>query len=319
VATAPALAAVNDYSEKFTVVKSDHLNDGLGVGTGNGMVSLSGTGNQPLEYSVGQIKIQGVVEQSFGPPIAFYPSELCLRVERLNPQGFVIASVDCWPVSTITTPTLGSIAIGPVTFDGSALGLVDFQPADALRVRCFEQYNDTFGMVNVIDAFWNSLTVTFAHKISAGPDLGFFVECPMDPMGPFKVIDTDGSDFATALGLYSDGGDLLGMTDSGGVPPGTSYLSLDGLPPGEYYLCVSSSGAVFGDGFEVFPNAASPGGALVVNHPMGDTTARLHEESALWYGITIVSAPCPTDINGDGVTDTADRGILIGGFGSSCP
>jgi len=28
---------------------------------------------------------------------------------------------------------------------------------------------------------------------------------------------------------------------------------------------------------------------------------------------------CPTDINGDGVTDTADLGILIGAFGMMCP
>lgn len=28
--------------------------------------------------------------------------------------------------------------------------------------------------------------------------------------------------------------------------------------------------------------------------------------------------PCPTDINGDGVTDTADLGILLGAFGSNC-
>jgi len=38
---------------------------------------------------------------------------------------------------------------------------------------------------------------------------------------------------------------------------------------------------------------------------------------------TVRAAPagpdCPTDINGDGVTDTADLGILIGAFGTMCP
>lgn len=29
--------------------------------------------------------------------------------------------------------------------------------------------------------------------------------------------------------------------------------------------------------------------------------------------------PCPTDINGDGVTDTADLGLLISAFGNPCP
>ena len=317
---ATALAVVNDYSEKFTTVKTDHPNDGLGVGTGNGLVSLSGTGGPLLEYQVGQVRIAGVVEQSFGPPIAFIPAELRIRIERLNPQGFVIAFVDCWPLSTITSPTLGSIPIGPLAFDGSALGIVDFlnNPGD-VRIRCFEQYDDTLGPVNVIDAFWDSLTVTFQRKVPAGPDLGVFVECPFDPMGPQKIIDTDGSDFATALGLYSSAGDLLAMTDSGGVPPGASFLSLDGLPPGEYYLCVSPSGAIFDDGFETVPSAASPGGALVVNHPSGSASARLHEDSVLWHVLTIVAAPCPSDINGDGVTDTADLGLLIGAFGTMCP
>jgi len=32
-----------------------------------------------------------------------------------------------------------------------------------------------------------------------------------------------------------------------------------------------------------------------------------------------VPAPCPTDINGDGVVDTADLGLLIGAFGMMCP
>lgn len=267
-AAAPwGFSLANIVSEGRMVPHPSSANNGVAV------VSYSGNG-----FQVGTVRLEGDVSPS-SPPSGSPPADLRVRIEKLSPQGFVLEWWNSGQLHAQTTPIQGVVHVGPVQFNAASLGWI--APGQSVRVRCYETYDADAGPVPVIDALWQELVVTFGPLAPPGPDLAMLISDDDD------VIDTIGSDYVAAIGLYAPDGTLLatGETD----PTGASYISLDGLPPGEYHLCCAGAGASFDDNFEVAPGAA--GGALVVNYPGGSVETQTHADSIRWYRLVPPSGP----------------------------
>lgn len=97
-------------------------------------------------------------------------------------------------------------------------------------------------------------------------------------------------------------------------------------PGGDFRLASGSSGIDIGD----LPWYYSLGGGgrdqggdpRFINDPLTTDTGTAGsslDAGAYEYQTTDTDTSCPGDINGDGVIDTADLGILIGVFGTGCP
>ena len=291
--------------------KPPHVNAPL-----NGMLTYTHTGTA---FPAGELTITGSVTKSHA---LSWPSQL--RFSIYNTSTGVSGNYSTYNAyhsnnlftlnnSTWTTLSLNTSDV-LAKKDASSLGTI--QNGDVLEVRFYESYDDNLGAPK--DATWNNVTVKLTRKPPAAD--GFFQAEAFSGGGAMVGIDTTGSDYDTVIAFWDPNGLLVAVNDDGGAAGGSSYLSLDGLPPGEYYLCCAGKGATFDDGFQAFP--LSPGGAggnLVVNHPAGTENARVHEDSPAWYRVVLMSPVCVGDVDGNRAVDLTDLALLLSNFDATCP
>lgn len=197
------------------------------------------------------------------------------------------------------------------TFDASSLGHID--GGDTIEVRFFETYDNSA----TPDSRWNNVTVQLFHK--PPPTSGYtaidIIACPCPP-----VIE-NGSGISISLALFDEIGDLV-ASDSGdaGTAP---QLSLDGLPPGEYYVCVvAGSSASFDHGFVVTPGPGSASDGVARLSQNGATIFELamHGDGGeAWHALEVIDTSCAGDIDGDGAVALSDLAIVLANFGLTCP
>ncbi|MFG0275592.1 MAG: hypothetical protein ACF8QF_11085 [Phycisphaerales bacterium] len=72
-------------------------------------------------------------------------------------------------------------------------------------------------------------------------------------------------------------------------------------------------------GAEIVYDVNQDGDFIKVTGASGDPLSGDQEYNVLLYIGATPSSPCPTDLNGDGVTDGADLGLLLGAWGGSGP
>jgi hypothetical protein len=269
----------------------------------NGVLNSSYAGS---DFPAGEVTIQGSVSQNAA---LSWASQLRYSILNLT-TGNVYHSHN-----VNNSQTWSSIAIGlptnptMVVQDASSLGTI--HNGDSLQVRFYESWDEAVGP----DAVWSTVTLTLKRRPPSSGGLGQYEAGPLG-----GSIDTSGSGYDTVIGIYDPNGLLIGINDDGGLPGGASYLSLDGLPPGEYYLCCAGSGASLNDGFDVAPlSPGGPGGDLTINHPNGTELARTHDDAVAWYRFEMIDAACEGDVNGDSVVNITDLGLMLANFGVSCP
>jgi hypothetical protein len=136
---------------------------------------------------------------------------------------------------------------------------------------------------------------------------------------------------ALAIGGASFGGDVtLGATSElvielGGISAGTGFTTIDIaglLQLGSGDLTVELTNGFTpqaGDVFDVLDFGALAGSFSAITLPALPGNLEFDTSDLLSDGVLRVVNNCPVDINGDGVVDTADLGILIGQFGSAGP
>ncbi len=197
------------------------------------------------------------------------------------------------------------------TFDASGLGQVD--GGDTIEVRFFESYDDSA----TPDSRWNSVTVQLFARPPAttGYTAIDLIACPCPP-----VVE-DGSDISISLALF-DG--LGGLVESDSGDAGTApQVSLDGLPPGEYYVCcVPGISASFDDGFSVTPGPGSATDGVVRLNQGGATMFELEmhgDGDAAWHALEVVDTTCAADVDGDGAVALSDLARILADFGQVCP
>lgn len=275
-----------------------------------GSINFTYTGS--TNFKVGAIRIMG---EAVGANLSTRPSELRFAVCNLSTfthffSGALHPSTQqSWTVPLFIAPfTTNGMAVQ----DGSSLG--DIHPGDNLEIRFYESYDTG----PAVDAIWNTVQVTFFPK--PPPPDGNIGRFPFPISGVGLGTDTTGSDYDTQMGLYDPNGALVAFDDDGaGIPNGPSAISLDGLPPGEYYLAIAGPGATFDDGYAVTPALPGiAGGNLVLNHPGGSTEASTHPESVVWYRLELVDS-CQGDVDGDRAVNLNDLVLVLANFGVTCP
>ncbi len=156
-----------------------------------------------------------------------------------------------------------------------------------------------------------------------------FTEWKIDPVGD-PVIDVPVASDATQkagagrgqlvvsnIGSSGKDGVRFSIEPMGDFGVSPSELVIPPIPPGTSYSIDSF--------FDVFYVGARRG--VDASPPMGDILFKIDTDGDNVPDTVIGSqtvrgvlqpAPCPGDINNDGVVDTADLGILIGAFGTMC-
>lgn len=142
-------------------------------------------------------------------------------------------------------------------------------------------------------ANWSNTTINFTY---VAPPPRTFNWTAMGVRGntvtPFSIT-TDGSSFATTIGLYSENGNLL-ATNQGGTPGGTDMgLTNLFLPEGEYLIFVAGAGATLG--IDEWAASAAPGAAGgTLAGLVGDggwLNTSFGEGDGHWYSFSIIPAP----------------------------
>ncbi len=297
------------WSETFLEVNSD----GVMGSAQNGMVTtnLFLNGNS---WQVGLVRIEGTLTNNSFPPNGSAPHQARILVEKLSssPPFGVAETWVSGPLHGQQTEFSGAVTIGPLAFDASSLGWVN--DGQTLRIKFFETYDNTYnsGQIPVVDARWTTVTVTFYSKHPAE------VRLPVVRGSPLPTLNTQGSDYLTAMALFSAEGGLLMSDDANDDPTGAAYISLDGLPPGEYHLCCTASGAGFDDGFEAVPSPAASEGNLRLSWCCGgvayedDWRMPTHADTVVWFEVTI--GPPLGDFDGDLDVDLVDFATFAAGF-----
>jgi hypothetical protein len=167
----------------------------------------------------------------------------------------------------------------------------------------------------------------------AGGSTGIFFG-PFDGSG---IGDTGTAQFedtvmmALAISGAHFGGDVtLGATSDlvielGGMSAGTGFTTIDiaGLlqlgSGGLTVELINSYTPQAGDVFDVLDFGALAGSFSAITLPTLSGSLEFDTSDLLTDGVLRVVSNCPADINGDGVIDTADLGILIGQFGTTGP
>jgi len=114
-----------------------------------------------------------------------------------------------------------------------------------------------------------------------------------------------------------DDGSRLYIVPMGPFAVAQATLDIPPIPPGsswavDSFFDVSFSGARRGAGVDLM------GDILFMIDTDGDNVGDTVIGSQTVRGVP-TAAPCVGDLNGDGVIDTADLGILLGVFGAPCP
>jgi hypothetical protein len=137
-------------------------------------------------------------------------------------------------------------------------------------------------------------------------------------------INTFGSDFDTAIGLYSPNGELIAWNDDSGSPQ--SSITPD-LGAGAYSLLVGGSGTVYGAGFPVEPVQGTPGGQIagsIAGHQFGPISVDPGQVRLLRFRISqepssedlgVVGGPGPTAIEITSTGDELGEVVLYDGIG----
>jgi len=266
--------------------------------------------------AAGKASIVGVV-QSFDPIWnVTYIDEPRFSILLRDSGGVLKAQWDSGPLINVHAhfqPFYHPLVIGspaPANIhDISALGTI--LTGDQIELRFWEFVDDD--ACAGLDARWVNVAVTIMPK---PPIIQETVQFERFPDG--LLVTTGGTGYPTVIVLAGPDGALLASDDGEGDPTGIAAISLDGLPPGEYYLCCAGQGATPDDGFVVTPGMA--GGDLVVNWPDGRISeARTNADSLVWYRVILEPPGYAGDLDGDCDVDLTDLSLMLASFGAVCP
>ena len=120
---------------------------------------------------------------------------------------------------------------------------------------------------------------------------------------------------------------FIAIADSNSIDSATVYsgnmsqTALAGAPIGTYAADPSDPRNLGGFvlGAEIVYDVNQDGDFIKVTGTTGDPLSGDQEYNVLLYIGAAPSAPCPTDLNGDGATDGADLGLLLGAWGGGGP
>ena len=297
----PALA----QSPRLTMLGSNVNSDGRALPHASSAQNGILTASAPVSFNAGTLTIDGTA-QNIGYPGGSqnFSSEMRIMVRNLNTGaqltvGNLFSNFNLPWTTSSTSRTIGIAGLGTISAD------------DTIEVRCFESYDQS-----LVDSRWNSLTLHFYPKPPAttGATAVDVVACPCPP------ILSDDSDIAISMGLFTTLGELVESDNGSGG--GGSQISLDGLPPGEYYVCcVPGIDANFDDGFVGLPGGgATDDGILRLRQagpPFFEQT--LHNNEVTWHQLVIEDSRCASDLDGDGAVALSDLARILADFGRMRP
>ncbi|MCB9838435.1 MAG: hypothetical protein H6813_03775 [Phycisphaeraceae bacterium] len=122
------------------------------------------------------------------------------------------------------------------------------------------------------------------------------------------------------IGSSGKDGVTIFAVPMGGFDVMPSQLFIPPTPPGTQFAVDSFFDICYGQNSRgVIPGQSMMGDVLLEIDTTGDGLPDTVIGSLTVRALPPSSAPCPGDLNGDGVVDTADLGILLGAFGTLCP
>jgi len=155
-----------------------------------------------------------------------------------------------------------------------------------------------------------------------GPELDVF-NCVFADNAADRIALQPGGTGAVRYSVLGSGTTLQGVSSAGNTTVDPTFVD---AANGDYRLAAGSSGIDMGDTMAYLAAGGGAGdlnGAVrVLNDPLVTDTGPAGsciDAGAYEHQTPDTDSSCPGDINGDGVIDTADLGILIGAFGTSCP
>jgi hypothetical protein len=145
--------------------------------------------------------------------------------------------------------------------------------------------------------------------------------------GPLTVADIDGDGLMEIFAdcnlteVATEQGWLFGVDSLGNDLPGFPLR-----PHGSTYMRGATIGDVDGDGdYELGVVSRDESGVYVNLYDLPDSYRRTSRDWKIYHarnrrgGLYPAVVPCPADLNGDGVIDLADLGILLADFGCVAP
>jgi hypothetical protein len=179
---------------------------------------------------------------------------------------------------------LGSVFVDGGIPDTGSFGVI-LPGTYWLSVETFAGFDPPPGpFTSTFDADLNLVTGTGAPAPTDFIDLGAIAN-EFEPI----AIDSNGSDFDTELGLWSNGGLLLDTDDDGGDGLQSLLDVPSGLPAGDYWVGLGEFNTTYEDGFVL--NPGDSGGDWILNYNGQSTSGVLAEGAGQFFRFTVVPTP----------------------------